>query len=186
MTLQFRPATVSPDREWYNPMRDLANVGLYIAQGGMKILDQQLETTEYQKFLIGQNVSVKDLEKAAEILCQVMALIETHTLTDAKYEAGFADLPLAVRLLILSALGEAFLDATFICVKDVLFSENSKPMGLEELQAAIKEALKRHAEEFSPNPFVRGWFRIKQYCRKYRRKLQQLWEKIANPRENDG
>lgn len=143
--LQYRPTTADPNRLWYNPARDLANVGINIINGGVQRLDCLIEQTEVKKLLIGNGISEEIVESAFNSFIKALESIkETKNWNEAMAAAEFGNQPLLARLLILSAIGDAFIDATIICVKDLTESEIAFPLTIEEMKLKLKEAIEKY------------------------------------------
>lgn len=160
--LQYRPLTHPEDRRWYNPNRDLSNVGLQITIGGIKMLDAGVTQVDIKQWLNQQGIKDEDIEIAIKKLACAFDEIANKSLTEALEHSGFMEIPVPIRLLILHYVGLAFLDATFICVKDALFNSDKPPMTLEQFQTELAETLERF--QYWRQPIIRiifNWLRSK-------------------------
>jgi len=145
--LQVRPLVGTPaDRQFYNPARDLANCGLNIVHVGMQFLDHWLKLPETRSYMEANNITDREVYEAVAKFGDMFVDVLTTRAHEAARLSGFDKVRLAVRNLILAAIGYAFTDATFFAVQESFAADGTPPISRDELVKEVKQLCMKRLE----------------------------------------
>lgn len=140
---------IPPDKvtRLYNPDRDLAYCTPPLIARAIRGLDPDRQEPWVKYFLDSEHITPDDLVEGA----RVMAEYTSNTLCDPQYKqpfealeaAGFFRLPEAVQHIICAKLGQVFLSAFFVSIRDVTRDPKNPPMDKADMDAAARELQER-------------------------------------------
>jgi hypothetical protein len=124
----------------YTPERDVAHVGPWLIERAMRGLDERPYEPWFEKYLEDQHVSWEDiLEGVRRMGLALTQVIQQTDIRQALEEAKFFELPPPVVGLLFMRLGQTFLGAVWVGVKDISDPESLAPLGLSQIVDMAEE-----------------------------------------------
>lgn len=165
MPVQMR---LSPnDNRLYSPDRDLAYCTPHLVHRALLGLDPENHEPWVKAFLEKESVTNEQLCEAGMVMARYLNIMSIDPQykqpVEALEAAGFFLLPGAVQTLVCAKMGQAFLSAAFLSVRDVMKTPNDPPFDKAMINKAVADLILKI--QFPDKPTT--WFQ----------KLRDWWSK---------
>jgi hypothetical protein len=149
------------DGPLYHPERDLAYITPTLMANAMGTLVLDSMRPELKDFAQSSCISQESLNKAVESFAKAQQLyVSTEKRVESAKEAleltGFYHLPLNLRMLLTSAIGEAVAGAWFVSVRDVTRVDQDSPAitQMAEMLAAANAVARLHVDPVAADEYA--------------------------------
>ena len=142
--IQWRPprsGVCSVRDPMYSPHRDIAYIGQYLIHEAMCALDDQCEEEWFKRWMQDYNVTVDDLAAGASALAEAMQHMDKPVLQVLE-ECKFTKLNSPAQAAIFIKLGQAFIAAIHVGVRDIHSADSGPPPAVADLADTVSEVLK--------------------------------------------